>query len=162
MLLGVVAQSLKPVKLLAPCKRTQQLPTLWCSGARSFMSSASGFSCSKGDNAIHWINLYPVDSVIGFPNTYPLDCDLSDGWRYPKFKQPGPGAFEWGRASVWIPAVDDFVAPFPSNRRITKIVLHVLMMKTRKQAKQKPSVQHVFFSGRFLRRHCTNNVVRLD
>ena len=28
MLLGVVAQSLKPVKLLAMCKRTQQLPTL--------------------------------------------------------------------------------------------------------------------------------------
>ena len=29
----------------------------------------------KVDNAIHW--LYPVDSGIGFPNTYPLDSDLS-------------------------------------------------------------------------------------
>ena len=29
--------------------------------------------------AIHWINLYPVDSAIGVPNTYPLDSDLSDG-----------------------------------------------------------------------------------
>ena len=28
MLVGVVAQSLKPVKLLATCKRTQQLPTM--------------------------------------------------------------------------------------------------------------------------------------
>ena len=33
----------------------------------------------KTDNAIHRINLYPADSVIGFPNTYPLDNDLSGG-----------------------------------------------------------------------------------
>ena len=31
------------------------------------------------DNAIHRINLYPVDSVIDFHNTYPLDSDLSGG-----------------------------------------------------------------------------------
>ena len=31
------------------------------------------------DNAIHWINHYPVDSAIGFANTYPLDSDLSSG-----------------------------------------------------------------------------------
>ena len=31
------------------------------------------------DNAIHRINHYPADSVIGFPNTYPLDSDLSGG-----------------------------------------------------------------------------------
>ena len=24
-----------------------------------------------------WINLYPMDSIIGFPNTYPLDGDSS-------------------------------------------------------------------------------------
>ena len=30
------------------------------------------------DNTIHGINVYSVDSaVIGFPNTYPLDIDLS-------------------------------------------------------------------------------------
>ena len=29
------------------------------------------------DSAIHWINLSPVESAIGFPNTYPLDSDLS-------------------------------------------------------------------------------------
>ena len=36
----------------------------------------------KVDNAIHWINLYPLDCTIGFPlkiNTYPLDSDLSSG-----------------------------------------------------------------------------------
>ena len=31
------------------------------------------------DSTIQGINLYPVDSAIGFPNTYPLDSDLSDG-----------------------------------------------------------------------------------
>ena len=32
------------------------------------------------DSAIHWINHYPADSVIiDFPNTYPLDSDLSGG-----------------------------------------------------------------------------------
>ena len=33
----------------------------------------------KVDSAIHRINRYRVDSAIGFPNTYPLDSDLSDG-----------------------------------------------------------------------------------
>ena len=43
----------------------------------------------KVDSAIR-INRYPLDSVIGFPNTYPVDCDLSDGQRYPAFEQLGP------------------------------------------------------------------------
>ena len=33
----------------------------------------------KVDNAIHRINHYPVDSVVCFVNTYPLDTDLSGG-----------------------------------------------------------------------------------
>ena len=33
----------------------------------------------KLDNAIHWINHCPVDSVVCFVNTYPLDSDLSGG-----------------------------------------------------------------------------------
>ena len=33
----------------------------------------------KEDSAIQRINLYLVDSAIGFPNTYPLDRDLSGG-----------------------------------------------------------------------------------
>ena len=31
------------------------------------------------DNAIHRINHYPVDSLVCFLNTYPLDSDLSGG-----------------------------------------------------------------------------------
>ena len=31
------------------------------------------------NNAIHWINHYPVDSIDYFDNTYPLDSDLSRG-----------------------------------------------------------------------------------
>ena len=33
----------------------------------------------KLDNAIHRINNYPVDRVVCFVNTYPLDSDLSGG-----------------------------------------------------------------------------------
>ena len=33
----------------------------------------------KVDSAIHRINHYPVEHAIGFPNTYPLDSDLSGG-----------------------------------------------------------------------------------
>ena len=43
----------------------------------------------KVDNAIHRI-VYPLDSAIAFPNTYPLDSDLSGGQRYPSFQQLGP------------------------------------------------------------------------
>ena len=46
------------------------------------------------DNAIHRINLYPVDSVIDFHNTYPLDSDLSGGQHHPMFEQLGPGDWE--------------------------------------------------------------------
>ena len=31
------------------------------------------------DSAIHRIRIYPVDKAISFPNTYPLDSDLSGG-----------------------------------------------------------------------------------
>ena len=33
----------------------------------------------KVDSAIHRINHYPLDSAIGFPNTYRLDGDSSGG-----------------------------------------------------------------------------------
>ena len=33
----------------------------------------------KVDNAIHWITHYPVDSVVCFASTYPLDSDLYGG-----------------------------------------------------------------------------------
>lgn len=44
----------------------------------------------KVDNALRWINLYPVHTAIGSPNTYTLDGDLSGGKRDPPFEQPGP------------------------------------------------------------------------
>ena len=31
------------------------------------------------DSAIHRIKIYPLDNAIAFPNTYPLDSDLSGG-----------------------------------------------------------------------------------
>ena len=40
--------------------------------------------------AIYRINYYPADSVVCFVNTYPLDSDLSTGYRYPSFEQLGP------------------------------------------------------------------------
>ena len=45
------------------------------------------------DNPIHRINHYPVDSVVCFVTTYPLDSDLSGGQRYPAFEQLGPDLF---------------------------------------------------------------------
>ena len=33
----------------------------------------------KANSAVHWVNNYPLDGAIGFPNTYPMDSDLSDG-----------------------------------------------------------------------------------
>ena len=30
-------------------------------------------------SAIHRIKIYPVVNLIGFPNTYPLESDLSSG-----------------------------------------------------------------------------------
>ena len=43
------------------------------------MASDLGYVVRKVDNAIHWINDYPVDSVVCFVNTYTLDGDLSGG-----------------------------------------------------------------------------------
>ena len=46
-----------------------------------------GLVVRRIDNAIHWINLYPVESVECIVNTYPPDSDLSGGYRYPTLKQ---------------------------------------------------------------------------
>ena len=45
----------------------------------------------KVDNTIHCINPFPVDNIIGLPNTYPLDSDLSSIWHYSTIKQPESG-----------------------------------------------------------------------
>ena len=54
------------------------------------------------DNAIHRINLYLVDSSIIFPNTNPLDSDLSSGQRYPTFEQLGPGEHKQRKPMVFV------------------------------------------------------------
>jgi len=54
-------------------------------------SYSPGPSCSTRGCAIHRINLCPLDSAIGFPNTYPQDRDLCDGLFCPAFEQLGPG-----------------------------------------------------------------------
>ena len=36
-------------------------------------------AAQKMKNAIHQINLHPLDNATGFPNTYPLNSDLSGG-----------------------------------------------------------------------------------
>ena len=49
------------------------------------------------DIAIHRLNHYPINvTVIGFPNTYPFDSDLSGGKRYPTFEQLGSDEWEEG------------------------------------------------------------------
>ena len=36
-------------------------------------------AAQKAENAIHQINLYPLDKATGFPDTYPLNSNLSGG-----------------------------------------------------------------------------------
>ena len=45
----------------------------------------------KVDSAIHRINHHPVDKYKGNQLRYPVDRDLSGGYRYPPFEQLGPG-----------------------------------------------------------------------
>ena len=53
----------------------------WTSQFISILLNYAGQSpvVQKVDNAIHWINHYPVDSAVCFVNTYPPDSDLSGG-----------------------------------------------------------------------------------
>ena len=53
-------------------------------GFKPFTVFCSVITCrcqllEKVDSAFHSINHYTLNSVIGFPNTYPMDSDLSDG-----------------------------------------------------------------------------------
>ena len=71
-----------------------------------------------------WITLstqrISIQWIIGFPNTYPLDSNLSDGYRYPAFEQPGPGLKSssdgqyW--SGLWETTIDDLdLPPFQNN-----------------------------------------------
>ena len=58
----------------------------------SFFRNHSEPSCSKGWilNANPRINRYPADKREQYVLSYPPYRDLSNGWRYPLFEQPGP------------------------------------------------------------------------
>ena len=38
--------------------------------------TSSPWLFKKVDNAIHWINHFPVEKALSFSNTYPVDSDL--------------------------------------------------------------------------------------
>ena len=47
-----------------------------------------------GDNTIHWVTVYPVNSTIGFPDTYPLDS-ATQGLNNLALEGKLIKAFEW-------------------------------------------------------------------
>ena len=58
------------------------------------------------DNTNHWINLYPVDSTVGFVNAFPLYSDSSIQYHNLPLKQPKPELLllktEPERSWVWL------------------------------------------------------------
>ena len=50
----------------------------------------SGPVVQRVDKAIHWINRYLADKSQQNKPRYPMDSDLSVGYRYPAFDQPRP------------------------------------------------------------------------
>ena len=69
----------------SPTKELPDLKFVWI-----IVSNLQALVIQKVDNAIHWINLYPVDKAVGIHNTYPLDNDLSGLLCHRKFEQLGP------------------------------------------------------------------------
>ena len=50
-----------------------------------------------------------MDNAIDFPNTYPLDRDLSGGQHYPTSEQPEPGFQHLGNFCFWNPETGRFL-----------------------------------------------------
>ena len=69
----------------SPTKELRDLKFVWMTE-----SNLQVLVIQKVDNPIHWINLNPVDSVVGIQYTYPLDNDLSGLLQYKTFDQAGP------------------------------------------------------------------------
>ena len=69
----------------SPTKELLDLKFVWMTE-----SNLQALVIQKVDNPIHWINLNPVDSVVGIHNTYPLDNDLFGLLGYKIFEQAGP------------------------------------------------------------------------
>ena len=59
------------LKLCFTTRRTQELPQMSPNVQAPVVQTL--------DSTIHRIKVYPMDNAIGFPNTYPLDSDLSGG-----------------------------------------------------------------------------------
>ena len=52
--------------------------------------SGLGWVVQRLDNTIHRINHYPVDSMVCFADTYPLESNLFGGWHIPASEKLGP------------------------------------------------------------------------
>lgn len=81
--LGVEARhvyiSIHQALLISPLKKKKRQ---YCVNPNSRIKKCSKPLASvvqKLDNSINQTNLCPVDSAIGFPNTYPVENDLSVG-----------------------------------------------------------------------------------
>jgi len=72
------------------------------------------------DNAIHQKNHYPVDSVVWFVNTYPLDSDLFGGLHYQAFQQMGPGCFKFQDPVITVMTVMTLLASLIPCSRMSK------------------------------------------
>ena len=71
-----------PANLIELINKVESLMELPCHGLASHPGGVEIHLApvvERVDNAIHRINHYPVDSVVCFANTYPLDSDLSVG-----------------------------------------------------------------------------------
>ena len=62
--------------------------------------------------AFQRINVYSLRNIYQKLLSYPLDSDLSSGYRYPPFKQLRPDIFPWPKESFFIlPTFEEFWPP---------------------------------------------------
>ena len=63
------------------------------------------------DSVIYRINHYPANKYWGKKLHYPLNKDLSGGWRYPAFEQPRPvyTAFLFMGHTLWKGNIVDII-----------------------------------------------------
>ena len=67
------------ISVFSPVPELSFLPAPYRGWTRAGERRVQGPVVQRLDNSIHRINHYPVDSVVCFVNTYPLDSDLSGG-----------------------------------------------------------------------------------
>ena len=88
-----------------------------------------GTVVQKVDNVIQRINLYPLDSAIGFPKTYPLDSDFRT--------TRARGVLFWGEGLVDPPSLGNLGAKFshslilrPILRKLAEVIFRQQLFKT--------------------------------